>query len=186
MGGGGDDTDTDPHSHPHYHHQQHLSKQKQTPKPNVKVPPSTSPPRGTGKRKRQRQQKQKASRKQQSAQVNVDHETPPPPDDPDVPLLEGVLVDDHNGQQVMVLVDKQNGRVYSTDQPLLSDGSRPQVGEWNHGQIHLWEPPSAKGGDDRATHASPPHPGKYYGVHSGLIVPALATHRRCSVVGQWS
>lgn len=76
--------------------------------------------------------------------------------DPDVPLLEGAMVNNHDGQQQMVLVDKRNGMVYSTIQPLLTDGSRPQIGTWNNGQIQLF-PMSA---NETETHL-----GKYTSPH---------------------
>jgi hypothetical protein len=80
------------------------------------------------------------------------------------------MVDDPNGQQQMVLVDKRHGRVYSTAQPVLPDGSRPQIGVWNNGHIELFE----RSTTDNATDESQTHLGKYALLPLGTVTSPRA------------
>jgi len=84
----------------------------------------------------------------------------------DVPILEGVMVTDEDQQPIMVLVDKQNGIVYSTVHSIQDDGSRVQIGIWTNGQIECFPKSSSPSSSFHKENEDKDESGKCRGVFS--------------------
>jgi hypothetical protein len=106
-----------------------------------------SPKNDTNHRKRkglsfEKQVDPNLSNTKKSKTKHKDYKNDTPTDSTNVAVLEGAMVDDHDQQQqIMVLVDKKNGIVYSTVEPPLPDGSRQKIGVWKNGKIQLFPKP---------------------------------------------